>query len=201
MLMARLRHDTADHHSRAEHAVDLRASLSSRNDYRELLGRLHGFYAPLETALERFAAEVPELLIPQRRKTPLLESDLRMLGDSVAAITTLQRSEALPCLGSVAGAVGCLYVLEGATLGGRVIARLLQNTLGISAPTGGAFFASYGERIDTMWQAFGQAAECCCDRASRQDDAVKAAIATFECFTAWIPPERRLPTPRHPDVS
>jgi heme oxygenase (biliverdin-IX-beta and delta-forming) len=198
MLMTRLRHDTAECHSRAEHAVDLRASFSSRNDYHDLIARLHGFYSPLETALERFAAEVPELLIPQRRKTQMLEWDLRSLGDSTTAIATLDRSEALPCLDSVASAIGALYVLEGATLGGRVIARLLEKQLGVSVDTGGAFFASYGDRVDTMWQAFSQAAERCCDAAAHQDNAAKAAIATFGCFTTWIRREQRLPTPHRP---
>jgi heme oxygenase len=198
MLMLRLRRDTADCHSRAEQAVDLRASLSSRNDYRDLIARLHGFYAPLEDALERFAGEVPELLIPQRRKTGLLELDLRSLGESAATIATLDRIDTLPRLGSVADAVGSLYVLEGATLGGRVITRLLDKQLGLSVHTGGAFFASYGERIDTMWQSFGQAAERCCDTAARQDAASNTAVATFECFTAWIRPERRPETPVTP---
>jgi heme oxygenase len=193
MIMARLRHDTADYHTRAEQAVDLRSSLSSRNDYRDLLGRLYGYYAPVETALERFAAEIPELLIHQRRKTQLLESDLRILGHSAATIATLHRSEAFPCLSGVASVVGSMYVLEGATLGGRVITRLLEKQLGIRHDSGGAFFASYGDRIDAMWSAFSQAAQRCCTAATQQDVAIKAAIETFESFTAWVRPQAHPP--------
>jgi heme oxygenase len=50
-------------------------------------------------------------------------------------------------------AVGCLYVLEGATLGGQFISRHLA-TLGIGPANGGLFFHGYGAKTGEMWKSF-----------------------------------------------
>jgi len=190
MLMPALRRYTADHHSRAERAVNLKAGLSSLGSYRKLMSRFYGFYAPLESALEHQAEVAVELLFPARRKTRVLQADLRALGVMTPDFASIERCKALPRIETVAHVVGCLYVLEGATLGGRVIAPGLEKQLGITAGNGGAFFASYANHVEAMWSSFGRAAEYCCDTAESRDHALNAAAATFECFIRWFRSER-----------
>ena len=84
----------------------------------------------------------------------------------------------------MAEAFGCLYVLEGSTLGGRVISRHVQSRLGSDVPR--AFLDAYGSRTGERWQAF-RAALAGAPR-NRDVDAriIAGARATFEAFTAWL---------------
>jgi heme oxygenase (biliverdin-IX-beta and delta-forming) len=171
------------------------ASLSSLGGYRKLISRFYGFYAPLECVLEDHAGEAVELHFSARRKTRVLHADLRALGVMTPDLSAIERCKALPRIETVAHVVGCLYVLEEATLGGRVIASGLEKQLGITAANGGAFFASYADYVDTMWLSLNRAAESCCDTAESQDHALDAAVATFECFIKWFRSERLYPVP------
>lgn len=195
MIMPALRRHTANYHFRAERAVNLKASLSSLGSYRKLIRRFYGFYAPLERALEQHAGEAIELLFYARRKTLVLQADLRALGVMTPDLAAIERCQTLPRIETVAHVVGCLYVLEGATLGGRVVAPALEKQLGITAGNGSAFFASYADCVDAMWSSFGRAAEYYCDTAESRDDAVDTAVATFECFIRWFRSERMYPVP------
>jgi heme oxygenase (biliverdin-IX-beta and delta-forming) len=195
MIMLRLRHHTAGCHARAERAVNLQTSLSSLNGYSKLIKRFYGFYAPLESALEHHTDKAVELLLSARRKTGVLQADLRALGVMTPDLAAIERCKTLPRIETVAHVVGCLYVLEGATLGGRVVVPALENQLGITAGNGGAFFASYADHVDIMWLSFGRAAATCCDTAEGQNQALDAALATFECFIRWFRSERLYPVP------
>ena len=59
----------------------------------------------------------------------------------------------------IAEGIGCLYVLEGSTLGGQFILRALQERLGLSPDREARFFASYGKHVGSMWKSFGSFAE------------------------------------------
>lgn len=75
---------------------------------------------------------------------------------------------------------GMLYVVEGSTLGGQVIARQLAASLGVGAVTGATFFTGWGDETAARWQAFlahaanlanGNTAEACA-----------AAVGLFEAL-------------------
>lgn len=184
MILDSLRQRTRPHHERAERTLAIMDAGLERAAYRETLAALHGFYLPMEARLAAVPA-LPLDLAP-RRKAALLARDLRALGLGDAAIAALPRCPALPAPTSAGEALGCLYVLEGATLGGQVISRHLARTLGIGATTGAAFFGSYGARVGPMWQAF---RATLVEHAARHGDdeaIVAAAGATFDAFTDWL---------------
>lgn len=83
--------------------------------------------------------------------------------------------------------LGCLYVIEGATLGGQVITRHLLATHGITPETGGAFFAGYGAETGPHWQAFG-AMITAAERFGAADEIVASANRTFETLDRWLFP-------------
>jgi heme oxygenase (biliverdin-IX-beta and delta-forming) len=182
-----LRLRTRGHHERVERAVDLPKWCASLPAYRCLLRRMLGLYEPLEERLSRFDWAPAGIDFEARRKVERLRADLRALGADQAELDPAPRGSDLPPLTSLAQAFGCLYVLEGATLGGRVIARGIQGTLGLTDDTGAAFFSGYGERTSAMWRAFGDAADAHCgDDEGRIAGAVAAAGATFDLFEAWL---------------
>ena len=121
--------------------------------YTRLLRSFFGFYRPLEDrlfALNDWAAH--GLALPGRRKTPWLVSDLHVLGLSLEEIQALPSCAKLPTISNHAQGFGCLYVLEGATLGGRQITALLQSSpVSTSARR---FFNSYGSETGARWREF-----------------------------------------------
>jgi heme oxygenase len=96
----------------------------------------------------------------------------------------------MPEIASPEQAVGVLYVLEGATLGGQFIQRHLQTTLGLTPSQGLSFFCSYGDGVGTMWQAYMQFAALAADTPEKQDAIATAAVETFVCFEQWLSMER-----------
>ena len=91
----------------------------------------------------------------------------------------------LPDCNSIAQAFGCLYVLEGATLGGQVLCRHFNQTLGLDARNGSAFFSGYGEATGAMWALFGERLT-----AANVDEtaAISAACQTFQTLEQWLRP-------------
>lgn len=141
-------------HAQLEARVDILNRLQSREQYAELLAAFYGFYVPLEAKLAGCAAlREARLDLQPRRKVPLLLADLQ-----TAHVTagTLPQAVDLPAISDASTALGCLYVVEGATLGSQIIKRLLAQQLAITDDNGGAFFNAYGDRVGDMWQAFRQ---------------------------------------------
>ena len=85
-----------------------------------------------------------------------------------------------------AAAFGCAYVLEGSTLGGRVLLPLVADTLHLTADHGATFLASYGAEVPAMWQSFSAALDGWCCSLERQSRAVQAAVATFDALADWL---------------
>lgn len=155
MILALLREQTRALHEQAERALDLPTQLRSPASYATLLARFHGFLHPLENRLHGLPGPTQlGLDLTGRRKVPLLRDDLRALGWSPAEIDALPRQGPSPSIANVAAAFGCLYVLEGSTLGGQIIKREVEQRLGFGTHNGCAYFAGYGERTGSMWKSF-----------------------------------------------
>ena len=146
-LLLTLRAATREAHERLETCLDVLTRCADRTGYIALLADLRSVYAPLEQALDVSAATpivVPDW--PLRRKTGWLEADLAALGVRRPAA---QAAAELPAAEDVAGAS---YVMEGATLGGAVVLRRLQQVW--PAPLPHRFFTAYGAQRGAMWRAF-----------------------------------------------
>lgn len=190
MMLSLLRTRTRELHERVERAMDLPSRLVSQTAYVALLARLHAFYLPLEALLQAVSgcAEIGLELAP-RWKTPLLRKDLAALGrqrpPESAEVGT--GGPVLPKIDGLPRALGCLYVLEGATLGGRVIRREVAARLGLAEADGAAFFCGYGERTGAMWSAFcGSLEGWAADHMGDRDAVVDAACETFLRYDAWL---------------
>lgn len=188
MILAELREATRVWHDRVEAHPRLARLLAADftvEEYHRLLTCLYGFYEPLEARLAVHAAALP-LSLAERAKAPLLRRDLRALGLSEAQLRAVPRCPAPPAFATPEAALGGLYVVEGATLGGAIIRRHLARSLALTPRSGGAFYAGYGARIGPMWQAFcGRLTAHVAEDASRQA-VVQGACATFESFHEWL---------------
>jgi heme oxygenase len=187
-LRAHLKAETAHLHEQIEGVVPLLRPSLDRNGYRAYLARLLGYQRPVEERLAAFAHAWHEhgLDFEERRKAGLLASDLGALGLTAVELGVQPECTALPLLSSFDEAWGCLYVLEGATLGGQIILRTLGPKLQLSPGDGLAFLVGYGEKTGARWSEFttalGHYDTSGCDRAA----VVRGACDAFATQMAWL---------------
>lgn len=182
-ILTRLRLETRDEHDAVERVLDLMGAALTRETYCHRLAQFYGYYSPLETALHARCAPLHlPTLAPRLDKTALLRQDLHFLGIPTDALALCGD---LPSIESQAEVLGCLYVLEGATLGGRMITQHVRATFGITPSTGGSFFDGYGDGTAKMWQAMRQLLLSCATDTETEDAMVASAIATFTGLRGW----------------
>lgn len=177
MLMQRLREETAPLHRQVESVLNPDIRFATRESYIALLHQLHPFYLKCETVLAALPWHEIGFDLAARRKEPLLAADLRALGESV---TDEKPDSHCPICIDLASGFGTMYVLEGATLGGRILRKMLRDKLGIDAADGGSFYDCYGDQTQRLWKEFGAAADAYCGEIRRRhDSALASATATF----------------------
>lgn len=187
-LLPALRAATASVHRRLEETVNIEHCLRDASRYAGLLRTFLGFHRPLEKRLETISGlDERGYLSLERRKTPWIVADLRALGLSAAEIDLVPDCQSLPQLANdPVRAFGCLYVLEGATLGGRHITALLQSSP--VPPEARRFFGGYGAQTGERWREFLTALEAA-GRAGGEagsEAIVGAACETFADMEGWI---------------
>lgn len=111
-------------------------------------------------------------------KRAALRADLRDLGvsEESASFPELPATEDAPAL------LGMLYVFEGATLGGVVLARELEARLG-TLPT--RYLRCYGDAVGERWRTFCAALDRAVHPADR-DRVAAVAEQAFELVERWL---------------
>lgn len=182
-LLERLKIETRPAHDRIEAAIDLERRVASREAYRSLLARFYGFHAAWEAVAEAIAPD--RQAFRRRCKTDLLARDLQALEMSAHEIARLPRCHPLMPLPAPAAVLGSMYVVEGSTLGGAIIARDVERRLGLTAETGCAYFRSYGRDTAMMWKSFG-AMLAAASSPETDDLIVASASRTFDVMHDWL---------------
>jgi heme oxygenase len=176
-----LRAATSEDHAALE-ATPLMQVLSScaptPAQYLEYLSRQRDLHVALEAVLAPWlpVAWGSERLI----KRYWLESDIRALLPTRSALPVPVPIR-LHCIASLAEALGTLYVLEGSTLG----LRMIENRLPPGHPglgSAGRFIRGYGESHGLRWRTFLDSLEAL--PAQDWPQATAAARATFRIFLA-----------------
>jgi heme oxygenase (biliverdin-IX-beta and delta-forming) len=180
-VLAHLRAVTRPAHHALEGALGLLEEDIDLDKYKNVLARFYGFWSGWEPQVTMLLQD--EALSKPRQRLHLLVSDLAALGISGDAIQALPRCP-LTTLCDAMEALGSLYVMEGSTLGGRVIQRHVERRLGDDGLNSCSYFNGYGAKTGTMWRSF----------LARLDDVPVAAAerigrgacATFERLGWWI---------------
>ena len=120
-----------------------------------------------------------------RARAGLIERDLLALGRSPGNLAALPLCTVRPELSSVEDLAGCLYVLEGACLGGQVVSALLYRRLDLAKESGAAFFAGDGEGTLPRWTAVVEWLDGLPRRGASTAKIITAATATFDAFARW----------------
>ena len=180
-LRALLREATAARHERLEQTLALTRPSLTRSDYLTYLRSNHRVYAAIEPLLQASGAlrsAVPDLA--RRRKLHWLEADAHRLAldDSRACAHAVDFGPQL----SLGEALGCAYVLEGATLGGAYLYKHFHERWGIDPETGGRFLYGYGARTGGMWKAFVSRLDAAALDLREIESAAAAAQKTFDAI-------------------
>ena len=180
-LLAKLKAETRTAHDEIERVVDVAESFSCLDRYLGLLAQFYGFHASWEAQAEAAISD-PAFCAP-RRKLGLLVQDLTVLGrgESVAALPLCP----VDPMRTRAAALGSMYVVEGSTLGGAILAKEAGRRLGLTPATGAACLRSYGPSLGPMWKAFQAYAERAVP-AREHAAAVDAALDTFARLQSWL---------------
>lgn len=171
-----LKQETERAHRQLETLLQLDEHLT-RERYVAVLQGFAAFLLPWERQL---ATSLPPEWLPffeARRRAARLADDLAALGADLAPRRAL--AVRLPRTGTLAQALGSMYVIEGSTLGARVIGPRLQAGLGVTPQCGGSYFAGHGEQTGAMWREFRQALAALPPGAA-WEEAAGAARQTFE---------------------
>jgi heme oxygenase len=192
-IMPRLRAHTSALHAATEELPLMRALMEATEDgYRRYLVRIHAVYTAVEPPLYAPVSGELRRALGVTPKLEALEKDLTGLGlqppsdpsqpDQASASARQRIDELLGVAppGRVGAALGGLYVLEGATLGGQVIARRLQARWNGSPPPL-EFLQFRGKSAPVDWRGFGAALTAWADRHPEAEGAIlDGAGAVFE---------------------
>ena len=181
----RLKRGTAAAHQHLEAQLGLLDPGLDVHRYLRVLETFHGFYVPVEIDVTRLAAAEMPLGFPLRARAELIERDLLALGLSPADLAALPLCSDRPELSGIEDLAGCLYVLEGACLGGQVLSPLLHRRLGLTKGSGAAFFAGDEESTLPRWTLIVAWIDGLPRTGASTTRIIGAATATFEAFARW----------------
>lgn len=180
-ILSRLRTETRPYHEALEQNI-FNTALTAGTLTPELtewfLRKMYGFLVPYENQLQQhvWAANWE---MERRYRAHLVLKDL----PTDASPPALPLCQLMPPLRTWPEMLGAMYVLEGSTLGGQVIARQLAKA-GVANRT---YFSGNGNQTGPLWKSFcqllGQAA-----MEVNQDEIVLSARRTFHHLAAWLSP-------------
>lgn len=137
---------TADAHERVERQARVVERLRVNDEHAALMTGFYALHAEVEAAAAPWLRDHPGLDFESRRRTPLLRRSLDALGVEPPPVTAAVTAD------SPAQALGLMYVVEGSTLGGKVIRKSVAAS-GVSLE-GLDFLDPYGEATGAQWRAF-----------------------------------------------
>jgi heme oxygenase (biliverdin-IX-beta and delta-forming) len=149
-----LRNATQQSHTALE-ALPLSASILKPDvtnaEYAKYLTLMHDVVKDAEENI--FPALSPYVSgLDLRNKTHFIEADLATLGSPATDYKKVFTADNDRF--SSAFAMGILYVIEGSSLGGRVILKNITGALGHNAESGAAYFSGYGNQTGSHWKSF-----------------------------------------------
>ncbi len=150
-LLAHLRTETRPAHDQLEGTLALLDERLGLDAYRKVIERFYGFWRNWEPRMATLFQDAA--FLDPRRRMHLLRADLVALGLSAHAVAMLPTCPA-PILRNSVEALGSLYVMEGSTLGGRVIERNVERCLGLNSRYGACCTIAFGNVVMTCLGAF-----------------------------------------------
>lgn len=184
MFTEKIKEATLTNHQQVEKIlVGKMKAMRSKQDYINLLHIFYSYFGGLE---QKIKPNINQVNLPdhaERRKTDAIAHDLIQLGSAKPAFAY---DAGLPVINNELQAFGALYVIEGSTLGGKIISRMIQQHLNINDGAGLSFFNGYGEQTPQMWETFKESLNHKVKTNADETAVIAAANETFSKFKLWI---------------
>ncbi|WP_432501600.1 biliverdin-producing heme oxygenase [Kineococcus arenarius] len=185
--LARVRSATARQHAELDGGLDVLDRPWGAQVHRRWLELTLGLLDPLERELARWAAADPGVLdVVERARADMVRDDLRALGALPAEIAAVPECPGLPVVAGRAQALGVCYVLDGSTLGGKLIrASLVASGVPEAACTSLVGRPGAGRR----WRGTAAAVDALGRPGDPQVEVMAAtAVETFAAYRRWLAP-------------
>jgi len=187
VLAEQLKKETLFHHQQLEKLIVGKIKgMTSIEAYISLLQHFYAFFGGIEDAIP-LAMITPFLDdYPQRRKTENLRHDILCCGGTLVKKTS---KNDLPVIDDVVQALGALYVIEGSTLGGQIISKMISQKLNFTDEECLLYFKGYNTQTEIMWMRFKELI----NRVEAKDAQrlIHTANETFIKFNDWIKKNER----------
>jgi heme oxygenase (biliverdin-IX-beta and delta-forming) len=157
-------------------------NVRSTASYVELLLLLYPFHLRASELLSAFALELPNN-IPDPARAGNIRADLDHFG--VVVKNESPDTPDMPIVDSVEAALGMYYVLEGSTMGGQIISRILSNSMNVNPDIGFSFFNPYQSQTVPRWEKFKSYLNAAADQLD-QEQIISAANSFFNGYHQWI---------------
>jgi len=154
-FLQNLRSATDHQHKQLETAklsISLMDEKASLQDYVNYLAAMEQVVMFTESTIFPIVKEIMTDLA-ERKKLASIQKDLAVLP---ANANSLNNKAFQPLEGNISlpFALGYMYVVEGSSLGGRVILKHLQPKIGVDENNGASYFAGYKEETGKYWKFF-----------------------------------------------
>ncbi len=148
-LSEKLKRHTHKDHLETENSILMRKVFEERfsiSNYIKLLQSFEFFYSEIEKEIEAYTS-VQRHYFHYFYKHPLILQDLQSFG--AAPVAPLETSDRSLILNRTEAFLGALYVIEGSTLGGKLIKKRLENHIDVER--GARSFDPYGSKTRQKW--------------------------------------------------
>lgn len=207
-IMKRLKLETSTHHEILASLPFFQRLMEHRLPLASYLNQLHALsiiHGVLEGELAK-TQEVAAVWDDSLRKLPLLERDLAHFQPGLASDAKEPVNAALALADAIRlrsvehpiSLVGCLYVLEGSTLGNRMHQPDIAATYQLEGVNGCRYYASYGDQVGARWRAFSQSVNALLHDPPSHQEVIEAARETFSglerLYRALYPLQKSAPS-------
>lgn len=183
-LLEQLKSETLSNHQQLEKNLILKLKeMASLQDYLHILQIFYAYFGALEDQIDKYIGADQLSDYAARRKTLSIKEDILALN---GIVPEKAMAADLPVIDDVLKAFGALYVIEGSTLGGQVISKMISKKLELATDEGLSFFRSYGEDTMAMWDSFKVVLESHANTQHEADVITRAANETFQKFKVWM---------------
>lgn len=183
-LADQLKTNTETNHQQLEKQLVTRMkAVRSKEKYTDLLQLFYTYFGGLEEEIDQYINPAYLADYAKRRKTDALVKDIVDLG---GVLQSKASGVDLPQLKNHLQAFGALYVIEGSTLGGQIISKMMAKQLDLQGDIGLTFFKGYGDNSVPMWNVFKQALNAQTQTQEDVSTVTATANETFLKFKKWI---------------
>ncbi len=185
-LFETLKQSTQESYQEVEASLPFMSLSCTREQYREHLVNLLGFYIPLEENINLFVdgkLNLAPFEFSKRSKSLKIISDLVSLGATANDLAAIPLCYSIKAINNLPELVGVYYFVERLALTGQIIQRELRSELKLDDKAI-SYYAGYGKDTFQMWNKFRFQSESNVTELEKVD-AVISARGALRNFKLW----------------